>query len=86
MTRNFYRNGSSGVKFTNGTFIWTKAPISIFVPFFLSFNLSDGSNVTTWDDGRQVVEYPPPLDSATDYQKAVALQRRVRNLQNNTEI
>jgi hypothetical protein len=78
MTRIYYRNGSSGIKYANGNFIWTKLPTSFFVPFFLSFNFSDNSNITTWDDGKSVVDYPPPSDTATDFQKAIALQRRVR--------
>lgn len=85
-TRIYYRNGSSGIQFTNGTFVWRQAPISFFVPFYLSFNFTDGSNITTWADGKQVVEYPPLPESATEFQKAVAIQRRVRYALNNTEI
>lgn len=33
LTRVFYRNGSSGVQFNNGTFIWTRPPVAFFVPF-----------------------------------------------------
>jgi len=56
------------------------------VPFFLSFNFSDNSNITTWNDGKSVTDYPPPPETATEYQKAVALQRRVKYANNNTEI
>jgi hypothetical protein len=56
------------------------------VPFFISFNFSDNSTITTWDDGKSVIEYHPPPETATEYERAVALERRVKFAQNNTEI
>ena len=65
--------------------MWTIPPTSFYVPFSVIINFAnDGSNVTLWDDGKMQVDYPPPLESASDYQKATAMKRRVTF--NNTEV
>jgi len=60
--------------------------MSYYVPFTKTFNTTDGTTTTSWIDGKIVIEYPPPLDTAPDFQRATAMQRRVKYALNNTEV
>jgi len=60
--------------------------MSFYVPFNTDFNATDGTTTTAWADGKLVIEYPPPLDTAPEFQRATAMQRRVRYAVNNTEV
>lgn len=42
--------------------------------------------MTAFANGNQIIEYPPPQETDTEFQKATAMQRRVRYAANNTEV
>lgn len=47
--------------------------------------MADGTKKTEWDDGRYIDEFVKPRETATEFEKATAIERKV-GFSNNTEI
>jgi len=82
-TRINYRNGSVGIEWFNGTKSWLIPPVSYFIPF--TETIVNGQKWTTWDDGTYINNIAFPEETATEFNKATAIQR-VNGFANRTEI